>query len=291
VTKFFAAVECQARKLLPTLSGQELADLSQAFSLAHSRPNTQLLQEIAQKATNRFADLSTEALLSLLRSLNADCNVAAQPYYDETLRRLNGMQKQEMIALSHICAKGLGLQCPPNGLSLDILQSCCQALSRALLSHPPGLSTVCPWSEHDIRNCNSADPDEPFNEMAEAFGGPDLFQATRARPVSCWLDRSGQHQWTEMHSLDLVETKKVDTLQRATDLVDPAQICQFRSSKVGKNFDMLNFGEDNSSFFSVDVPVEINCSISRFSIEPGFASGHSIPPPEQLPLYSGGFAL
>merc|ERR1712079_231709 len=166
----------------------------------------------------------------------------------------------------------------------------CQALSRVQVPPPPGLSTVCPGSVHDICNWNSANPDEPFNEMAEAFGGPDLFQATRARPVSCWLDRSGQHQWTEMQSPDVVETKKFDTLQQVTNFVDPAQICPFRSSKVSKNFDVLNFGEDNSSFFSVDVPVDINCSISRFSIEPGFASGHSITPPEQLPLYSGGLA-
>jgi len=271
VTTFFAAVESQARKLLPKLSEQELVNLVQSLSIVHGTLNTQLLEEITQEAANHFANLSTEALRSLLRSLSAVCNVAAQPYYDEIVKRLDGMQKQEILAFSHICAEGL-FQCPPDGFSLDILHSFCQALGRVRVCPPPGL-------------------DEPFNEMdTEALGGTDLFQATRACPVPCWLDRRDQHQRNELQGLDVVETKKVDTLQQATDLVDPAQIYQFQSSNVGKNFDMPNFGEDNTSFFSVDVVADISCSISRFSVEPGFALGHSTAPPEQLPLYSGGFA-
>jgi len=272
VTTFFAVAESHAWKHLQTISGQELAQLTQAFSVVHGKLDTQLLQEVAQEAANRFGDINTEALLSLLRSLlaagNTVCKTALQPFYVETTKRLDGMQKQQRAALSHIFAESLGFQCPPNGFSVDNLHSFCQALSRETVRPPPGLSTICPWSADSILKGGmvSGNLDEPFNEMdAMAFGGPDLFQATRARTVPCRSDQSGQQQWNETEGLDVVETQEFDALQQTTDHVYQAHVGQFRSGKGGKHWELPHIGEDDSSFFSVDAPATIDYRVSRFS--------------------------
>jgi len=142
VTTFFAAAQSQARKHLPAFSGQELAKLAQACTTVHGRLDTKILQEVVQEAANRLKDIDTEALLSLLQSLvtvgDAVRDITRQHLFAELRKRMDSMQEQERKALSHVCAEGLRLQCPPDGFSIDSLQSCCQALSQ---------DVACPTSE------------------------------------------------------------------------------------------------------------------------------------------------
>jgi len=292
VTTFFAVAQHQAWKHLPTFSGEELAHLAQAFSAVHCRFDTQLLQEVAQEAANRFGEINTEALLSLLQSLlaagNAICKTVLQPFYVEIAKRLEGMQKQQKAALSLICAESLGLQCPPHGFSVDSLHIFCQTWSRETLRPPPGLSTICPWSVDSIlkRSALSGNLDEPFKEMDDmAFGGHDLFQAAGARALPLHMDESGQQQWNETECLDVGETQEFDALQRTTDHACLAHVGQFRSGKEGsRHWDLTHMGEDDSSFFSVDAPATIDSRISRFSNQPDFDHG-LMTPPGQLSLH------
>jgi len=118
---FLAEAQQEAWLNLPAFSGDELAELAAAFAVVRVGLDVHIFEAIANQAARQIAVIDTPALLALLRSLvavrNRACMASVQSLCVDAMQRLDSMNAEELIALTHVCATCLELQSRQRGHS------------------------------------------------------------------------------------------------------------------------------------------------------------------------------